>query len=147
MKKKFNKFLSWIIYVVFLSILPLILKILLYFLAGKSISLENISFMGDLFFFAVVVSADNFKTLTFNKFFSEKKALHNVLFFSSSLLGIFASMLYCLVILNDINSIIEKDFNLTLLKYSALIVSAAVFAIGITVQIIHINTKEENYND
>ena len=143
MKNTVSKMVSWLLLVVLFSILPLVIKSVLYFWADKNIFDDSESFMGELFFFTLIISADNFKSLTFDKLYETSKTLHILIFVASFLIATFAAILYGIVVINDILNIINIPFNPTKLRTTAIVVSIIGLVIGITIQILHIKFGKE----
>jgi len=135
--KKYSAIILWIFYVVILSILPLAIDTTLYYLAEKNIFDDVVKFTSQLFFFTIMISADNLKNISRNKTFDNSKILYNIIFFPSTILIIFSSLLYGLIISDSIG-IQTNIFSSTRLKQTALLISIASFSVGLTFQIFQI---------
>ena len=134
---KVNSVLNWFIYVVIFSILPFAINFFIYFSASKKLYDNTSAFTGDLFFFTLMIGADNLKNVSISKMASKSKLLHTICFGISILTVIFASLLYGIVIVNNITDKINIDeiFNSSRFKQIAIFSSVGCLIIGLTIQI------------
>lgn len=139
-EKKNSAIVVWIWSVVILSILPLVIDTVLYYLAEKNIFDDIVKFTSQLFFFTIMLSADSLKNISGNKAFDDSKTLNVIIFSSSIILIIFSSLLYGLVISTNMG-LHTNIFSSARLKQSALFVSLASFSVDLTVQIVQIKKR------
>lgn len=136
--KSHSHMVVWFLYVVLLSLLPLGIKAFLYFLDDKNIFFaDNKALGGELFFFTLLISTDILKTLAFDKTFEQNEVMHHIIHWTSVALIVISSLLYGLLVADDIISKIKLSFNYTKLKYAAISMSGLGFVTGTAVQIIH----------
>ena len=148
---KDNIIINWLLYVVGLSLLPFFINLIICFFSDLNIYNEHVTFMGDLFFFTLILSADNLKTITSSNMNVKSKKAYNFLFFIFILLMIFSSMLYGFVAMENIQTVPTDTntipsgtidtLNVQKLKIVAIINSAASFISGLVVQILKIRNE------
>ncbi|MCL2528299.1 MAG: hypothetical protein FWE42_07755 [Defluviitaleaceae bacterium] len=128
-------FFTWFLYVVLISLLPLGINAILHFLADQSIFVQHNIFMGEVFFFTLMLSADTLKNTNNNKMAEKVKTVYNIAYFTLFVLIIFSAILFGLTVASDIFGNEGLPINKSRLYIFSIIMGISSFMVGLYVKI------------